>query len=236
MPTVTFAALWPLALLAALPLVWLLAWRNRAGVGRARMAGAAGLRSLALAAIVAALMRPTLHRATEEISVIYALDVSSSVSARFLDDALNWIAQVDDRYRPAQSSFVAFADHARLLSRLTRCARSRWPPTMRPRPARPDASGRHQSGGSPVDVAPAFAPGHAKRIVLLSDGNQTEGDVWRAMLRCRPRACGCSPSPPRFRSPAMPGSRPSPCRRVREGGRGDRSPVFSHQPSRRGSS
>ncbi len=30
---------------------------------------------------------------------------------------------------------------------------------------------------------PGFAPGLAKRVVLLSDGNQTEGDAWQAMLR-----------------------------------------------------
>jgi Mg-chelatase subunit ChlD len=184
MPTVTFAALWPLALLAALPLVWLLAWRNRAGVGRARMAGAAGLRSLALAAIVAALMRPTLHRATEEISVIYALDVSSSVSARFLDDALNWIAQVDDRYRPAQSSFVAFADHARLLQSVDEVRAL----ALAADDAAASGEGLMHQAATNLEEAlltslPAFAPGHAKRIVLLSDGNQTEGDVWRAMLR-----------------------------------------------------
>jgi hypothetical protein len=34
-----------------------------------------------------------------------------------------------------------------------------------------------------LTALPGFEPGLAKRIVLLSDGNQTEGDVWRAMLR-----------------------------------------------------
>ena len=38
---------------------------------------AAVLRSLALAAIVAALARPVLHRTSDEVSVVYALDVSS---------------------------------------------------------------------------------------------------------------------------------------------------------------
>ncbi len=95
MPTLTLSTTWPLALLAALPIVWLLAWRNRASVARARVAAAAVLRSLALAAIVAALARPVLHRSSEEVSVVYALDVSGSVSRRFVDEALEWIAQVD---------------------------------------------------------------------------------------------------------------------------------------------
>ena len=32
---------------------------------------------------------------------------------------------------------------------------------------------------SPELAALGFAPNHAKRLVLLSDGNQTDGDVWR---------------------------------------------------------
>src|SRR5258705_459837 len=105
MPTVTGATGWPLLLLAALPFIWLLAWRNRAGTRRARMIGATVLRTLVLAAIVGALMRPTLHRTSEEVSVVYALDVSSSVSRRFLDEALEWIARVDNDHQPAQSRF-----------------------------------------------------------------------------------------------------------------------------------
>jgi len=42
-PAVTVATVWPLVLLAALPLVWWLAWRNHAGVGRSRVAGATAL-------------------------------------------------------------------------------------------------------------------------------------------------------------------------------------------------
>ncbi len=167
-----------------MPLVWLLAWRNRASVARARVAGATVLRSLALAAIVAALLQPMLHRTSEEVSVVYVLDVSSSVSPRFLDEALDWIAQVNERHQPAQSRVVVFADRAELVDSVDAVralaltaedgaaratARStRAPPTWR-KVCWP--------------TLPGFAPGLAKRIVLLSDGNQTEGDVWRAMLR-----------------------------------------------------
>ena len=115
MPTVTLAAAWPGWLLAALPFVWLLAWRNRAGVGRARVVSATVLRSLALAAIAAALMRPAFHWASEQVSVVYVLDVSSSVSPRFVDQALNWVAQLNGRYRPAQARLVVFADRAKML-------------------------------------------------------------------------------------------------------------------------
>src|SRR4249919_603955 len=118
MSTVTSSIDWPLLLLAAVPLVWLLAWRNRARTGRARMIGATVLRSAALVAIVVALLRPALHRISEEVSVVYALDVSSSVSRRFLDEALEWIARVDKDHKAAQSRFVVFADRPKLLGSL----------------------------------------------------------------------------------------------------------------------
>ena len=177
------ASLWPLALLAALPLVWRLAWRNRASVGRARVAGATVLRSFALAAIVAALLKPTLHRASEDVSVVYVLDVSGSVARRFLDDALGWIAQVNAQYQPAQSRVVAFADHAEVVDSVD-AVRALALTTE-------DGAGRdHAINQSATDLEegllaalPGFAPGLAKRIVLLSDGNQTGGNVWQAMLR-----------------------------------------------------
>jgi uncharacterized membrane protein len=183
MPVVTFAAVWPLALLVAIPLVWLLARSARVRPGGARITGAAVLRSLALAAIVVALMRPTWHRTSQDVSVVYALDVSSSVSKQFLDDALNWIARIDGRYRRAESHFVAFGDRAKLLGSLAEVRAI----TLATDDAAPGDDSIRQ-GATNLEEAllralPAFAPGHAKRIVLVSDGNQTEGDVWRAMLR-----------------------------------------------------
>jgi Mg-chelatase subunit ChlD len=183
MPTVTVATIWPLALLAALPLVWRLAWRNRAGVGRARVAGATVLRSLALATIVMALLKPTLYRASEDISVVYVLDVSGSVAPRFLDEALDWIAQINAHYRPAQSRVVVFADRAELVDSVD--AVRTLALTAEVGAGRGDAidQGATDLEEGLLAALHGFAPGLAKRIVLLSDGNQTEGDAWQAMLR-----------------------------------------------------
>jgi uncharacterized membrane protein len=183
MSTLIFGGAWPLALLAVLPLVWLLARRNRASVARSRVVAATVLRSLALAAIAAALARPVLHRATEEVSVVYALDVSASVSRRFLDEALEWIAQVDAHYRPAQSRVVVFADRPELVASIhavRTLALSAGDGAARDGAL--DRSATNLEEGL-LAALPGFAPGLAKRVVLLSDGNQTEGDAWRAMLR-----------------------------------------------------
>lgn len=183
MPTVTVAALWPLALLAVLPLVWLLAWRNRAGVGRARVAGATVLRSFALAAVIVALLKPMLHRTSEDVSVVYVLDVSGSVAPRFLDESLDWITQLNARYQPAHSRVVVFADHAELVDSVD--AVRDLAVTSEDGAGRDDAidQGATDLEEGLLAALPAFAPGLAKRVVLLSDGNQTEGDAWQAMLR-----------------------------------------------------
>jgi Ca-activated chloride channel family protein len=183
MPTLTLGAAWPLALLAALPLVWLLAWRNRTGVARSRVAAAAVLRSLALAAIAVALARPMLHRTTEEVSVVYALDVSASISRRFLDEALEWIGWVDTRHQPAQSRVVVFADRPELVASVD-ALRSLALSTEdgAAREGVIDRSATNLEEGL-LAALPGFAPGLARRVVLISDGNQTEGDAWRAMLR-----------------------------------------------------
>ena len=188
MSTVTIATLWPLALLVSLPLVWWMARRNRAGVERARVIGATVLRSLALAAIASALAKPVLHRISEDISVVYVVDVSSSVSRQFLNEAMDWIAQIDARHRPAQSRAVFFAGNAELVESID-AVRS---------VALTAGDGARVDGTIAQDVTnleegllaalPGFAPGLVKRIVLLSDGNQTQGDVWRAMLRLQGEA------------------------------------------------
>ena len=178
MPTFTVTALWPLALLPALTLVWLPLWR---GGRRGRRGAAAALRSFALIAIVAALMRPVMHRASDEVSVVYLIDVSRSVSTAFLQEALQWIEALDRRQRPAQSRLVAFAEGSRQLDSLAQLR------ALLATPAQDAGINRDATNleDALAGVLPGFARGYAQRIVLVSDGNPTQGDVWRAVLRLR---------------------------------------------------
>jgi Mg-chelatase subunit ChlD len=182
MPTVTVASLWPLALLAALPVIW---WRARnTGTTSGRRTVAAALRSLALIAIAVALTRPVLHRPSDAISVVYLFDVSRSMSTEFLDEALRWAAELERRHRPAQSRVMAFAQGVRQLEVPAQVRALASAAEIGP------GSGGIRRGGTDLEDAllsalPGFAPGHARRIVLVSDGNETQGDVWRAALRLR---------------------------------------------------
>jgi Ca-activated chloride channel family protein len=180
MPTFSVAALWPLLLLAALPVIWL--QRRRAGNSPDRRTAAAALRSLALLAVAVALMRPVMHWPSEQISVVYLIDISRSVSTRFVQDALQWAEELDRRHRPAQSRVLAFADGTRAFDSLAQLGAF-----AAAQGARGDVIGRDATHleDALVSALPGFTPGYVRRIVLVTDGNQTQGDVRRALPRLR---------------------------------------------------
>ena len=172
-------------LLAAVPLVWLLAWRNRAALSPRRLAVATLLRSAVLVVVSLALARPVLLERSREVSVVYALDISRSVSPAFIRQALDWIDSINARHAPAQSRFVVFGDHARMLDRPEQVLSV--PLASEAGPVEADAIDQ-----SATDLEQAlntavfgFAPQSARRLVLVTDGNQTQGDLWRALPRLK---------------------------------------------------
>ncbi len=197
MPSMSFAVAWPLWLLAGLPLVWLLAWTHRSSLSRRRVVGAALLRSGALSLVCIALMGPTLHKGVHDISVVYALDISRSVSPAFLRAALDWIDEANARYKPAQVRYVVFADKAKMVNAARDIGSMEITPerqTAQPGDAivppwsidqRALDQGATNLESALLTSLFGFAPDHAKRLVLLTDGNQTEGDLWRALPRVR---------------------------------------------------
>jgi Ca-activated chloride channel homolog len=177
------ATWWPLWLMLAVPLIWWLTRRSRAGVSPRRIALAAALRSLALAFVALALGSPTLYTRTHAISVVYALDVSRSIDPAFLRTALDWMRQTNAQFRPAHASYVVFADHAELLGSLNDIQSV----AVRETGA---GDGKTALDQSVTDIEQAiatsmlgFVPDYAKRLVLITDGNQTQGDVWRELPR-----------------------------------------------------
>lgn len=173
---------WPLWLLGLLPLMWLAALRHRTRLSRWRMTLVVALRSLALAALALALTQPVLQRAITDISVVYALDVSRSVAPAFVLGALDWMRQANGEGGPAQARYVVFADRPLLLNSVEEIESVAVTEDAAP--------GRSAIGQSATDLEQAldmaafgFAPNHAKRLVLMTDGNATGGDVWRALPR-----------------------------------------------------
>jgi Ca-activated chloride channel homolog len=188
MALIVFEAAWPLWLLAGLPLLWLLAWKHRGGLSQRRLTWATLLRSGALVLVCLALMGPSLRKDVHDISVVYALDISRSISPAFLDQALNWIDQANARHNPAQVRYVVFADKAKMLN--TRGEIGAVEVLAQSSANDPTARDAIDQGATNLEHALStavfgFAPDHAKRLVLITDGNQTQGDLWQSLPRLR---------------------------------------------------
>jgi Ca-activated chloride channel family protein len=198
---ISFQVAWPGALAVTLPLfVWLIA-RSRNRLVRRHLIVAAVLRGLALVSLALALMRPLWHAESGDVSVVYALDVSRSVSPGFIDSAIKWIGLANGEAHPAAARYVAFADHAILLQK---------PEDLRTVAVSPGGAGANptvldQSATNlerALDTALLGLDGErAKRIVLLTDGNQTAGDLWRVLARLTRAHVRVYPIPAKLRDP-----------------------------------
>jgi Ca-activated chloride channel family protein len=175
---------WPAAFLAAVPLLFWLAGRSRTRLGRRHLLVATILRSLAIISLALALMRPQWNAESGDVSVVYALDISRSVSSSFIEAAIRWIEQADREGAPAHARYLAFADHAVMLQK-PGDMRSLAVTEGHPRGASADATVIDQTATNLEQALDAALMGldrdRAKRIVLLTDGNQTAGDVWRVL-------------------------------------------------------
>jgi uncharacterized membrane protein len=192
----TFTSHWPLWLLALLPALWWLAWRSRTNLAPAHIAAVTLLRSLALLAVVLALLQPVWTAALAQVSVVYALDVSRSVASGFVQSALQFAERAGREAKPAVQRFVVFADGARVLSSAQEVA------AVGVTAAR-DGDGRLlYQGATNLELAldealMALDPDRVKRVVLFTDGNQTRGDVWRAVPRLAAQGVRVFPFPAR---------------------------------------
>lgn len=172
---------WPLALLAMLVVgVWLAARHSRSGMGAVQRRWLVGLRVAAMTCVAVALMRPAWLGTSSDVSVVYALDVSRSVDPQFIDAAIRWMEAADAAGKPARSRFVAFADAARFVPGAA---------SIRQVPLDPGRGGLDPTVTdieAGLDAALyGFGPHEVKRLVLMTDGNATRGDLWNTLDRLR---------------------------------------------------
>ncbi len=183
----SLTALWPLALTAALPLIWWLRRRSITNLSPRHLDAAMVLRALAFTLVVLALTRPVWNAATRDVSVVYALDVSRSVSPTYIEAALKWIRAANRSQAPATARYVAFADRAVMVDDVDELPRL----AVSADAAAP--TGALQQGATDIEAALdqallGFDADQVKRLVLLTDGNQTQGDVWQVLPRLQAEA------------------------------------------------
>lgn len=194
---ISFESPWFLALLLLVPALALVSARTHAHLSRRHLAGATTLRCLAVAMLAIALARPQWHGEGEGVSVAYAIDVSRSVAPQTIESAMRWIEEADREGRPAQSRYLAFADKVAAASSVEALAQV---------PVATEDAGPGVLDQSRTNLERALDEAllsldrdRVKRLVLVTDGNQTEGDVWRVLPRLKAAGVRVYPVPARPR-------------------------------------
>jgi len=171
--------LWPLFVLVAVALLALegvLYWRRQTG-GRLRVPSVTGdqwalaLRGALVVVLLLTLLRPTLPRWVDRLNVVFLLDHSDSVSLvarerayRFVSEAVRHLKSGD------RHEVIVFGEEAVVDQPL-----SNRPSVERPKAA---VSGRGTNIFQAIQLALAtVTPGHANRIVMLTDGRQNAGNA-----------------------------------------------------------
>lgn len=180
--SVTFTSLWPLLLLPAVPFVWWMRRRTAVGLAPRHLLVSTIVRTAVIVLLVLALMQPVWNRAGSWVSVVYALDISSSVDPAFINTAIDWIDASATRGQPAHAGYIAFGGSARSVASAA---------GIREVEVSADGSGRSiDQGATNLEAAVAqalrtFDPRYLKRLVLITDGNENRGDVMNVLGRAQ---------------------------------------------------
>ena len=168
---------WLVLLLALMPVAWL-GWRSIAHLGRGRTVAATLLRAAVIVLLAFGLARPSIVRRGEGVSVVVVADASRSVPVAQRAQAQAWLAErATDRPDPADRIGLVTVAKA---------------PEIRSLPSRTGSVDitTHAGDGTATDLAAglraaiAVMPADAMhRILLLSDGTDTSGDVMEAAAR-----------------------------------------------------
>jgi uncharacterized membrane protein/uncharacterized protein YegL len=163
---------WLIAL-AAVPGVWIATGLGRTGFGRSQRRVQALVRSALIAALALALARPVIGVASSRTSVVYLVDVSHSISSRAITLAADAIDGFNAAARPTDKRILAFGRTAGPVADAAALRQMANPDAG----GAPDPLGRD---GTNLEQAlsaarAALPPGTNGRIVLFSDGRETEG-------------------------------------------------------------
>lgn len=176
---ITFASPgWLLALPALLPpLVWLSA-RSLAGLGGGRRAIAIGLRGLIVTLLVMALADPKLVRRSDTLTTLFLVDASESLPREWQSPVFDYVNRaIRDQKRPGDlAGVIAFGKEARVET----------PPVPDTPPLNRienTIDAEHTDLGDAIKLALAsFPEDSARRIVLISDGNENRGNALEQAL------------------------------------------------------
>jgi uncharacterized membrane protein len=164
---------WLVAGLLVIPAAYL-AWRNRGALPTVRHVVSLALRALTILLLAVLLARPTLTESDERMTLLVVRDRSQSVPELLHASAMGWLDDALAAGSPEDQIAVVDVAEAASIARLAGSDRKL--------PQRAEGlmgSGSRLSAG--VQMAMAIAPPEtACRILLVSDGNETQGDLREA--------------------------------------------------------
>ncbi len=182
--SLSFTQYWPLLFMLVVPFVWWIRVRTATGLTPRHLRLSAFARSAVIVLLALAIMRPVWNRTGVWTSVVYVLDVSRSVSPAFVDSAIRWMAQATEEGGPQHARYVAFAAEP-VVVEVPEEIRTLSVSTGEPNTS---SAGLAQIVQSSTNIEKAlgralqhFAPHTLKRLVLLTDGNETAGDLTKAL-------------------------------------------------------
>lgn len=175
---VIFGRPWSLLLLGLVPVLWMISYRSLAGLGRIRRLVALLLRSLVLAALILALAEIQLQRTSEKITVIYLLDQSESIPAAkrraMVEYVIREVAAHRHKQRGDRAGVIVFGreplvEVAPLAADLPLVGQIETGRDLKRDATNIAAALKMAQAAFPLDSA--------KRVVLISDGNENLGNA-----------------------------------------------------------
>jgi len=160
-----------LALLALLVAFVVVDRRSRRARSSARRYLLLAVRFLAFTALVLALAAPVIWTGSDTLSTIFLLDRSASVSATEQQQTIDWIERAIQQKHPGdQSAVISFAGDAAVEQGLSTASGAVNPTAQLDRD--------HTDLEGALRLAEGVLPqGGSRRIVVLSDGNENQGDA-----------------------------------------------------------
>jgi len=195
----SFGAPWYLLLLVLLPVLWWCSFRGLAGLGRVRRWVVLGVRTVVLLLLIAALAEIQMVRISDRLTVVYLLDQSLSIPPQrraamieYVNRAIQEHRKDRDRVgvivfgRDAAIEIPPFDDDVQLAPVIESAL---------------DQDYTNLAGALKLAQA-SFPEDAAKRIIVISDGNQNLGDAMEQARGVAAAGIGIDALPVRYHSRA----------------------------------
>ncbi|WP_254512953.1 VWA domain-containing protein [Anatilimnocola floriformis] len=166
---------WWLLLLLLLPVIWRIGWQSLSGLGRYRFWLALGLRSALLILFVFALAEIQIVRISQRIVALFLIDQSTSVATAERSAAFAYANSAVAKHRNTivedAAGVIVFGASAHIEQAPTAVG-----DLVRQRESEVDDSRTNLAAALRLAKA-SFPAESAKRVIILSDGNQNTGDA-----------------------------------------------------------